>query len=238
VGEAGASATVWGMIDAELVRFPVVADELNAAIVTFPTTRAAAEACMGSDAFEVVDAGGAVEVIVALFEYRRGDWAPCNSLDIAFPVRPVRAPDREAGIYMCPSLVNHPFNSEAAYWSMGVRRALGDLDVAYDDDTVTFTARDRGGTPSTVRLPRGVRRDHRRMLSTSAYTSLEGRAYAIPFEMELPASALDVAAVEITLGDGAIADTLRSLGLPAPLTYAGWAEGCTGRFHAGVQLPG
>jgi hypothetical protein len=51
--------------------------------------------------------------------------------------------------------------------------------------------------------------------------------------MELPASALDAGEVVVDLGQGPLADTLRSLGWPAPVTYAGWGEGLTGRFHAG-----
>jgi hypothetical protein len=232
--EEGQAATIWGLIDAELVTFPVVAQELNAAIVTFSVPREAAEAALASDEFRVVDDGGGVDVVLALFEYRRGDWAPCNSLDIAFPVRPVGGGRR--GLYMCPTLVSHPFNSEAAYWTMGVSRSVGDIRVTIEDDTVTFAARNPGCHATTIRLPRGEVPAPRQLWTTRAYTSIAGHGYEVPFEMELPSRPLDVSEVSITLGTGPLADTLRLLGLPAPATFASWAESLTGTFHQGQPV--
>ena len=232
--EEGQAATIWGLIDAELVTFPVVAQELNAAVVTFSVPLEAAETALASDAFQVVEADDGVDVVLVLFEYRRGDWAPCNSLDIAFPVRPVGGGRR--GLYMCPTLVSHPFNSEAAYWTMGVSRSVGDIKVSVDDGTVTFAARNPGCHATTIRLPRGEVPAPRQLWSTRAYTSIGGQGYAVPFEMELPSRPLDVSEVSITLGTGPLADTLRMLGLPAPATFASWAEGLTGTFHQGQPV--
>jgi hypothetical protein len=189
-----------------------------------------------TDAFEVVERNGQAEVIVALFESRRGDWAPCNSLDLAFYTRPVGGGPDEVGVYMCPTLVNQPFNSEAAYWTMGVSRSLAEIDVAYEPDVVTFSAQEPGGAPSTFRLPRGDGGSERTTFTTRAYTCIGDRHYAVPFEMELPTGPVDLGKVEVELGDGPVADALRTLGLPGPLTFAGWGEGLTGRFHAGRLL--
>jgi hypothetical protein len=221
------------MIDATLVTFPVVADELNTGIVAFTTTRSAAEACLRTDAFEVVDVDGAVDVYVTLFEYLRGDWAPCNSIDIAFPAKPVGAPDDQAGIYMCPAVVNQRFNSEAAYWTMGVARSLAEVDVTHADESVTFTVREQGLAASTIRLPRGRQPSEKRPVATLAYTLVDKKPYVIPFEMDVPMSTFDPGEVTVELGRGPLADTLRTLGWPAPLTFAGWGEGFTGRWQAG-----
>jgi hypothetical protein len=230
---ADTRVTVWGMIDATLVTFPVVADELNTGIVVFTTTRSAAEACLPTDAFEVIDVDGAVDVYVTLFEYVRGDWAPCNSVDIAFPAKPAGAPDDQAGVYLCPTVVNQRFSSEAAYWTMGVSRSLAEVDVSHAEESVTFTVRERGLPASTLRLPRGRRPREKRPVATLAYTCVGTQPYVIPFEMDLPMSALDAGEVTVELGRGPLADTLRSLGWPAPVTFACWGEGLTGRFHAG-----
>ena len=230
------AVTVWGLIDAQLVTFPVVAEQLNAALLTFKVGREAAEACLATDAFDVVEQDGAVDVILALFEYVRGDWAPCNSIDVVFPVRRAGDPGGRIGLYMCPTVVSHAFNSEAAYWSMGVSRALGEVTVVADDDTVTFRAADPGHAPTTFRLPRGDDVSARQQWRTQAYTCIGGRAYAVPFELELPSEPLDTAAVAIELGTGPLADRLRSFGLPAQPTFAGWAESLTGRFHPGREL--
>ena len=228
--------TVWGLIDAELVTFPVVAEELNAAVLTFTADRAAVEGCLPPDVFDVVDHDGAVDVILALFQYVRGDWAPCNSVDVAFPVRPAGDPGARVGLYMCPTLVSQAFNSEAAYWAMGVSRAVGHITVAVDGGIVTFRAADPGHAPTTFRLARGADPSARQLWRTRAYTCIGDRAYVVPFELELPSAPLDAGSVTVDLGTGPLADRLRALGLPAEPTFAAWAESLTGRFHQGEPL--
>lgn len=191
---------------------------------------------MGTDAFEVVDRAGRVDVFLTLFEYLRGDWAPCDSVDIAFPAKPAGAPDDQAGIYMCPTVVNYRFNSEAAYWAMRVSRSFARIDVAHEDRSVRFTIQEDGQRRSRITIPRAPGPARSRLTSTRAYTCIGDRPYVIPFEMELPGTPLDTADVHIELGGGPMADRLRALGWPAPVTFSGWGQGLTGRFHAGQAL--
>ena len=71
-------------------------------------------------------------------------------------------------------------------------------------------------------------------ITTVSYSYLDGRPYATTLEMELgPGVVDDPAEVSIEIGDGPVADELRSLGLPRTPDLVTWGEGLSATFHLG-----
>jgi hypothetical protein len=229
--------TLWGMIDAQPIYFPAVVDELNAATLMFPVPAAAARSHVPEGDFEVVESQpGTAHLIITAHDYIRGDWGPCETLDLGFRVRPVGAPDETTGIFFCPAPMRPGFGREVSHRALGFPKTDGRVDVRYTDESVTFThsAGESPESPDVVLWVPRVRPNAKPApVAVVAYTYAGGEPKMAPFTLTTPVGVVDPAGVVLELGTSPLAETLRDLGLPRDPDLALWGEGASAVF----QLP-
>jgi hypothetical protein len=81
-----------------------------------------------------------------------------------------------------------------------------------------------------VTIPRVAPEGESAAVASESYAYLDGVPYATTLEMEMGTGLIDPAEVRIELGQGTVADELRSLGLPTAPDLATWGEGLRGVF--------
>ncbi|HEY8525366.1 MAG TPA: hypothetical protein VIL48_10405 [Acidimicrobiales bacterium] len=229
--------SLWGMIDAQPVVFPVPVHELNTALIEFVVPVEAARRLLPGDAFELVETEpGLAQVNVAALDYRRGAWGPAAAVETMLTARPVGAPPSATGIFLCDGPISQRFASEVASRAMGTSKRLETVEVDTTDADVRFRVSCGDERALTLRLPRvsGARERHR--LDIAGYSCLDGEPYVTRLEIDMPAAAVDPADVDLSIGTGWFADTLRSLGLPRKPDRCWWGEGLTAVYHRPARL--
>lgn len=225
------------MIDAQPVLFPVPVDELNTALVEFTVPVEAARRLLPGRAFELVEPEpGLAQVNVAALDYRRGAWGPAAAIETMLTARPVGQPASATGVYLCDGPVNHRFVGEVANRAMGTPKRLETVEVDTTDDAVTYRVSCGGEHALTLRLPRVPGARERYRLDLPGYSCLDDEPYVTRLEIDMPVAEVDPAAVELTIGTGWFADTLRALGLPRRPDRCWWGEGLTAVYHRPAPL--
>jgi hypothetical protein len=219
------------MIDARDIEFPARSRDVNALNLFFTTPTAVVRPLLVGAAYELVEAApGTVNVIVNLNEYRSGTWGPCNTVDLCLPVRPAGATGSdENGLFFCEPLINRRFTGEVAYWSMGIARRYATVDVVHRDHQVSFIVAEGDEPTLEVRFPRHVVQGPAALRRNRTYSYLDGEPYVVPFDIDFPEPVVDPASVQVDVGEGRLADALRSLGLPRRADACSWGTGldCT-----------
>jgi hypothetical protein len=234
------AVTVWGTIDARPILFPVTVQELNNAVLVYEVPVAVARTLLPGDAFSVVeDPPGRVVVVLSAQQFRRTDWGPYNSVDVAVAAHPTdRAgdvADDVPGVFTCPAVISERFVSEVAYWTVGTAKTLGQVRVETTEAEVAFEVFVGGERALRLALPRvrPAADAAPQRLSSILYAYLNAVPHATRVDMDWPQATVDPADVTIELGTGPMADALRSVGLPEAPKVCVWGEGLT----AVVQLP-
>lgn len=241
--------TVWGTIDGQTITFPMEVEAFNAATLTYSVPAPAAAALLPGDAFELVQfSPGTAHLVVAACDYRHNPWGDYNELNLGFLARPAGAPADVVGSFVYRMPVDQPFTCEAGNRVMGFPKTVETIDVDYGGgdgpnaanpgDGFTFRVSSGGRLAlalSLARRPEGAGPPAR--IATDSYSYLDGRPYATTLEMDLGAGVVDPADVTLELGQGPLADELRSLGLPAPPDSCAWGEGLSATFQLGRPLP-
>ncbi|MBL8774788.1 MAG: acetoacetate decarboxylase family protein [Acidimicrobiales bacterium] len=231
------ATTVWGQIQGREITFPMEVAEMNAATLLFTVPAEAAAALLPGEAFEVVEvAPGQAQLVIAACDYRQNPWGDYNELNFGFLVRPVGAADDVIGSFVYRMPVNQEFTSEAGNKVMGFPKTVEVLDADYTDTTVSFRLTMGGHFTIALTLPRAEPLDEPERLETDSYSYVEGVAYATPLSMDMATGFVDPAEVGIELGDGPVADELRSLGLPKAPDLATWGEGLSATFLLGQPV--
>ena len=132
--------------------------------------------------------------------------------------------------------VDQVFTCEAGNRVMGFPKTVEVIDATYADDEVSFRLECDGRTAFTLALPRAAAIGPATRIETESYSYLDGVPHATPLSMDLASGVVDVADVRIDLGDGPIAEELRSLGLPAAPDLCSWGEGLTATFQLGHPI--
>jgi hypothetical protein len=225
--------TVWGMIDAQAISFPLEVEAFNEAVLMYSVPLAVAQRLMPGDAFELVEiAPGSAQLVIAALDYRKNPWGDYNEIDIAFLARPAGGPVDETGGFVLFSPVNDRFGCEVGHRAVGLPMTMGEIEAIYTADRVAFSLVMDGEPALALRVPRANADATPVRIHTRGYTYIGGEPCVTVFDMDLPGGAVtDLAAVELELGRGAIADTLRTLGLPKEPDYCAWGE----RLWAGYQ---
>jgi hypothetical protein len=230
------------MIDARSVVFPARTHELSAVTLAFGVPPELVRGWLPGEAFELVEAEpGTVYVILALHDFGDGDWGACATCDICLPVRPVGAgPDAGLdGVYVCDALINRRFNSEVAYWSMGIARRFATIEVVRRAGGVTFLVAEGTDLTLEVRVPpEAEAATSATLLERLCYAYLDGEPYVVPFDIEFPDTVLDPASIQVDVGTGPLAATLSSLGVPRPPDLAAWGTGLACTFHTPYPYAG
>jgi hypothetical protein len=220
----------WGEIDGVSIDFPIEVDQMNSATLTFTVPIGAARAVLPGDAFEVLEVvEGSAMLVLALCDYVQNPWGDYNEVNLGLLVHPVGRPEA-AGAFQWRMPVDQEFTRAAGNRVLGLPKTVEDLTVDYQPDRVTFRLV-MGGEPAlTVSLPRPAPASEPVRETTITYSYIDGVASEVPLTIDLPTGAVDPADVAIELGTGALADELRSMGLPTAPDFAAWGEGLTGSF--------
>lgn len=228
------TTTTWGQIQGREICFPMEVAEMNAATLLFSVPIEAAERLLPGHRFELAEvAPDTAQLIIAACDYRRNPWGDYNELNFGFLARPVGASGDMIGSFVYRMPVNQQFTCEAGNQVMGFPKTVEALDADYTDDTVSFRLAMGGRLAIVVTVPRVEPLGLPDRIDADSYSYLDGIAYSTPLSMDMGTGVIDPEAVTIVLGDGPLADELRSLGLPRAPDLATWGEGLSATFRLG-----
>ncbi len=236
--EAEASETIWGEIRGQTITFPMVVASVNIATVLFTVpTAVAAELLPGND-FEIVEsAHGSTQLVIAACDYIENPWGDYCEINIGFLAKPVTGGHETAGSFIYRMPVDQAFTCEAGNEVMGFPKTVEQITTEYHRDVVVFDLVFGGRPTLRLSIPRVPPDGPPTRVSTVSYSYLDGVPFATMVEMDMGSgNVVDLEAVGIELGEGLVADELRSLGLPAVPVLASWGEGLGAVFHLGQPV--
>jgi hypothetical protein len=228
------TTVTWGEVQGRTITFPMEVEELHAATVLYAVPAEAATALLPGEAFEVVEiAPGTAQLVLAACDYVRNPWGDYDELNLGFLARPAGAPAEVVGSFVYRMPVNQDFTCEAGNRVMGFPKSVEDLRVTYTGATVSFRLAIDGRHVLTLTLPRAAPLGAPERVAATSYSYLDGVPYATDLAMDMGTGLVDPTEVVLELGDGPVADELRSLGLPRAPDLATWGEGLSATFQLG-----
>ncbi|MBK7323138.1 MAG: acetoacetate decarboxylase family protein [Candidatus Microthrix sp.] len=232
-----AERVTWGTIEDQTITFPMNVDDFNAATMGFSVPAAAAAALLPGDGFEIIEIGpGVAQFIISLCDYRDNPWGDYNEVNLGFLARPAGAGDDVIGSFIYRMPVDQQFTCEAGNLVMGFPKVVTRIDADYTDAQVTFQLFDGGELALSVTVPRVRTDDAAVRVETTSYSYLNGVPHGTPLAMDMSAAVVEPGDVHLTIGSGAIADELTSLGMPAEPDFCSWGEHLTATFQLGAPL--
>ena len=225
-------------IQGRTVRIPAVVRDASSGTAMYMVDAAAAQKLI-PNAFEVHEAApGKTQATIVIVDYRDNDLGDYDEVGIVFFVRPAGQPDAELGSYIYKLPVNQSFTCEAGAKIWGFPKTVEEIDFQYADDSATCRLDMGGKHVLTLTVPRGGEGSTADTTSTG-YTIINGIPHRNQFarggsgEQTLPGGA----GVKLVLGNHALADELRGLGLETatPLLSA-WSEHMRGSFGLSHKL--
>ena len=232
-----AERVTWGTIEDQTITFPMNVDDFNAATMGFSVPAAAAAALLPGDGFEIIEiAPGVAQFIISLCDYHDNPWGNYNEVNLGFLARPAGAGDDVIGSFIYRMPVDQQFTCEAGNLVMGFPKVVTRIDADYTDAQVTFQLFDGGELALSVTVPRVRTDDAAVRVETTSYSYLNGVPHGTPLAMDMSAAVVEPGDVHLTIGSGAIADELTSLGLPAEPDFCSWGEHLTATFQLGAPL--
>ncbi|MEO6987821.1 MAG: acetoacetate decarboxylase family protein [Aquihabitans sp.] len=229
--------TTWGQIQGRTITFPMEVGRFDAATFVFSVPSAEAEALVPGDAFEVVQvADGVAQLVVALCDYHDNPWGDYLEVNLGFLARPVGAPAEVIGSFVYRMPVDQEFTCQAGNEVMGFPKSLEDLSVRHHGGRATFAMADGGHRVLSVSFPTGPADGLPTRVETGSYSYLHGVPHETKLAMDLGTALVDPADVVIELGEGPMADELRTLGLPRAPDFGTWGTDLTATFQVGHPL--
>ena len=227
---------LWGHVDGVEVFFPVEVTNANVATMTFSVPAAAAAKLLPGTDFVVAEGvPGTATLVLALCDYVENPWGDYNEINLGILARPA-AHEQANGSFVYRMPVNQEFTCKAGNAVMGFPKTVEEIDATYTEDTVTFVLRSGGVEALRVSLPRAAALGEPEAISADTYSYLGGEPYVTPLTMDMGTGFVDGTEVAVTLGQGPVAEELRSLGLPAQPEFCTWGEGLTASFQLGRPL--
>ena len=225
-----AHSSHWGEIDGVSIDFPMVVEDMRQLTLTYTVPIEPARALLPGDAFEVLEvAPGRAMFLMALVDYVTNPWGDYNEVNLGLLAHPVGQPER-AGAFVYRMPVDQQFTMTAGNTVLGLPKTVEDLAIDYLGDHVSVRLGAAGEEQLSVSFPRVITDAAPTATETVTFSYLEGVATELPLTIEMGAAAIDPEQVEMTLGDGVVADELRSLGLPCAPDMAVYGEGLRGTF--------
>ena len=229
--------TVWGELEGRTITFPMAVPEVHIATALFAVPADGAARLLPGDAFEVAEATpGEAHLVIAACDYVDNPWGDYDEVNLGLMARPRGADPGTIGTFVWRMPVNQAFTCTAGNLVMGFPKTVEQIDVTTDEVEVTFRLSCAGVHALTLAVPRVPTPDEPpARLAAESYSYLDGVPHTTTLEMDLGA-AVDPGAVRLELGDGPIADELRSLGLPSTPLLATWGASLGAVFHPAVPL--
>ncbi|HEX8805115.1 MAG TPA: hypothetical protein VF743_13005 [Acidimicrobiales bacterium] len=235
----GGKVTLWGMIDARTITFPVEAEDFNAAVARYPVPADRARELVCGCGFDVVEARpGTATLIISAIDFRRHQWGSFRAVSFALLARPTGQPDAPVCPFVLQSPVDKRLSFEAGHRAQRLVRTLERIDVGYDDRDVTFALMVEGEPTMALHVPRVAPAATPARSSSWVYTAVDGVRYRTAVDFAMGTGDVEPARVGLTLGTSPLADTLRALGLPHPPDGCSWGEGLSASYEMAEELPG
>lgn len=229
--------TVWGEIDGREITFPMEVTAFDAATLGFIVPSAAAQRLLPGDDFRVIEIGdGVAQMVIALCDYDENPWGDYLEINLGFLARPRGAGDEVIGSFVYRMPVDQEFTCKAGNDVMGFPKTVEDLSVERADGRVTFSWHRDGALVVAIGFDEPEQAGDAVRVETGSYSYLHGVPHETPLAMDMGTGTIDPASVTIELGQGVIADELRSLGLPAVPDFGSWGTGLTASFQLGKPL--
>ncbi len=224
---------VWGEVDGRTITFPFVVRDWNVATLMFSVPSDAAATLLPGDAFQIIETGpGTTQLVVALADYRDNPWGDYNEVNLGFLVHPVGRPEAVGSfVYRMP--VDQEFTCKAGNAVMGFPKTVERIDYEYADDSVRVQLAMGGFDTLTVAFPRAPQTGTPGTVDAVSYSYLDGVPLATEMSMQMGTGFVDPSQVVVEVGDGPVADELRSLGLPKPPDMCVWGEHLVATFQLG-----
>ena len=233
--EAETNETIWGEIQGQTITFPMVVASANIATALFTVPTAAAASLMPGNGFEIVESvPGSTQLVIAACDYIENPWGDYREINLGFLAKPVNGGHETAGSFIYRMPVDQAFTCEAGNKVMGFPKTVEQITTEYHHDVVVFDLVFGGQPTLRLTIPRFPADGPPTRVSAVSYSYLDGVPFGTVSEMDMGSGiALDLPAVRVELGEGLVADELRSLGLPAVPILASWGEGLGAVFHLG-----
>lgn len=224
----------------QTVTLPCIVRDAGSGNVIFLVPAAKVQALIPGDSFEVVEAApGQTQAILAVIDYRDNDLGDYNEVGIIFTVRPRSATGDETGTFIYKLPVNQSFTCEVGCGIWGFPKTVDQIDYDYGTDAITCRLEMEGQHVLTLTIPRGDGGIDSEELKTQTYTYIDGIPHETPFTTGGRGMSLNPGGqgVVLELGDHAIADELRGLGLAeASPVLSTWTEHMSGSFGTPKKL--
>ncbi len=223
------------------VGFPVVVREASSGAASYLVPSAAARALLPGPEFELVELlPGRAVCIVAIIDYKDNDLGDYNEVSVAFFVRPrgerpaipylgnwIDLVRGNLGVHIIHLPVNQSFTCEAGCTIWGYPKTVQEIEFDYAPDRATCKLVIEGKHALTLSVPRGGNKTlPESEMKTWSY--IDGAPYLTRAQQGSGGFGMKFGGAQLTLGSGAIADQLRSLGLPKKALMCSWME----KFHA------
>ena len=245
---ADAQAPVYE-IQGRRVELPVVVRDASSGAATYLVSSAAARKLLPCDDFELAEVlPGRALASLAIIDYRDNDLGDYDEISVAFFVRPRGSASgipylgsvldlfrQRLGTYIHRLPVNQGFTCETGCQIWGFPKTVDEIGFERSDERCIGTWRKDGQHVLSLSLPRGGTRSLPER-SMTTYTVIQGVAHATEFTSGAEGVGLGFGDARLELGDHAIADELRGLGLPGRPLMTTWMEHMRGRFEAPRKL--
>lgn len=226
-------STLWGEIDGVPIYFPMVVDEMHQLTLTYTVPIDAARALLPGDAFDIVETTPeSAMLVVALVDYVTNPWGDYKEINLGLLSHPVDQPER-SGAFVWRMPVDQEFTKRAGNAVLGLPKTVEDLSYEYSDNAVTVRLVQNDTEVMSVQFPRTLSADPPTATEAVTWSYIDGAPTELPLVIEVGSSLIDPAEIVVSLGEGPIAEELRSLGLPKAPDLAMYGEGLSGTF----QLP-
>lgn len=220
----------WGEIDGVDIRFPMTVERMHGLTLTYTVPHGPAAALLPGDGFEVTEvAPGSAVLVVALVDYVENPWGDYDEVNLGLLAHRTGDPGR-SGAYVWRMPVDQQFTTTAGNRVLGLPKTVEDLSFEYTDQRVTVRLAMGGALALVVDFPRAPATGTPELTEATTFSYLDGAPTELPLAIELGTGGIDPADVRMELGDGPLADELRSLGLPRPPDLAVWGEDLRGVF--------
>lgn len=225
-------------IQGQTVTIPAIVRDASSGTALYMVDAAPVQALIPA-AFEVVEASpGKTQATLVIVDYRDNDLGDYDEVGVVFFVRPAGQPDAAVGSYIHRLPVNQSFTCEAGFKIWGFPKTVEEIDFKYADDSATCKLVMGGKHVLTLTVPRGGSGTTEDTVGVG-YTMIEGIPHQNEFtrggsgEQTLPGGD----GVVLELGDHAISDELRSIGLEgATPVISAWSEHMRGSFGLSTKL--
>ncbi|MGH2728570.1 MAG: acetoacetate decarboxylase family protein [Actinomycetota bacterium] len=231
-------------IQGRTLALPVEVRAARSWAATFVVPTAAAQTIVGPTGLEVAQMRkGRSIASLAFVRYEDTDLGAYDEVAVAFVVRrhdaraasaarkALEVARNQTGVYIHHLPVNHGVTLEAGRTIWGYPKFMAEIDIAEQPRATTCTLRHDGSLVLSLTIRAGVR-PWPRVPNLPTYTFFDGVLRRTPWETTPMGTRGRVGGAALELGSHAIADELRSLGLPRRALVSTSVERISARFGA------